>query len=254
VATREELLSQTFVQLADTLVAEFDIVDLLSLLTERCVDLVEAAATGILLADQHGGLQVMAASSEQARLLELFQLQNNEGPCLDCHRSGRTVTHVDLHVDNPWPRFGPEALSAGFQGVHAFPMRLRENIIGALNLFMREPRPLSSADVAVAQALADAATIALLHDHAVREARVLTGQLQHALNSRIVIEQAKGVVAARASIGMDEAFSRLRSYARDHNLQLNAVARNVIDGELPVARLTRQARRPTSDESDSART
>jgi GAF domain-containing protein len=238
VAGREELLAQTFVELADTLVDDFDIIELLMMLTERCVELLGAAGTGILLGDQHDALRVIAASSEKAQLLELFQLQNHEGPCLDSYRSGTPVVHPDLATANPWPRFGAVALEAGLPSVHAFPMRLRDRVVGTLNMFMAEATPLSAVDVSVAQALADAATIAVMQDHAARDARTTVGQFQHALSSRVAIEQAKGIISERAGVTLDEAFSRLRAYARSHNLKLSSLAaslseRTVSDAEMP---------------------
>jgi GAF domain-containing protein len=232
VATREELLAETFVELADTLVDDFDVIELLTMLSERCVELLGAAGTGILLGDQRGRLQMIAASSEQAQLLELFQLQNSEGPCLDCYRSGRPVVHPDLATANPWPAFGPVALEAGLPSVHAFPMRLRDHVVGTLNLFMAEARPLSAPDIAVAQALAHAATIAILQDHAARDSRNTVGQFQHALNSRVAIEQAKGVLSERAGVTMDEAFTRLRAHARNRNLKLSALAASLVERTL----------------------
>lgn len=231
--TREALLSQTFVELADTLVEEFDIIELLTVLVDRCVALLDAGAAGILLADHLGVLHVVAASSEQARLLELFQLQNHEGPCLDCFTTGVAVVNQDLTTRNTrWPRFQPEALGAGFRSVQALPLHLREVTIGALNVFIDDRDEISDADIRVAQALADAATIAVFHDRAAREARVVTAQLQGALSSRVVIEQAKGMLAERAGVDMDEAFARLRGYARDHNRQLSGVAADLVEGRL----------------------
>jgi GAF domain-containing protein len=233
------LLAETFVQLADTLVDDFDIVELLTVLADRCVELLDAAAAGILLVDQRGVLQVVAASTEQARLLELFQLQNHEGPCLDCFSSGRPVVNQTLADGNPWRRFAPEALAAGFQSVQALPLRLRDTVIGALNVFMGVSVTASDADLAVAQALADVATIAILQYQTARQSQVLNDQLQSALNSRIVIEQAKGVLAGRAHVDMDEAFARLRGYARSHNRQLAAVAGDLVEGKLSAEALTR---------------
>lgn len=236
-ATREELLAETFVELADTLVDDFDVIELLTMLSDRCVELVEASATGILLADVYGTLQVVAASDERTALLELFQIQNEEGPCFDAFHSGKAVIHDDLGAQNPWPRFASMAVKAGLPSVHAFPMRLRNTVVGTLNLFNAEAGALSDADVALAQALAHAATIALLQNRAASDSHQLTAQLQGALNSRVTIEQAKGVIAERAGVGMDEAFRRLRSYARDRNQKLTDVAaavatRTVSDEEI----------------------
>jgi hypothetical protein len=234
-ATREELLATTFLQLADTLVEDFDVVELLTMLSDRCVELLDAAATGIMLANARGDLQVMAASSEDANVLELFQIQNEEGPCLDAFRSGQPVVHGDLAQGSPWPRFGELATGAGLPSVHAFPMRVRSHVLGTLNLFMAEPGPLSDADVVVAQALAHAATLGLLHNEAARDSQRLTAQLQGALNSRVTIEQAKGAIAERAGIGTDEAFFRLRHYARSHNEKLTQLAAAVVARTAPDA-------------------
>jgi GAF domain-containing protein len=235
VVTREELLAQTFVQLADTLVDDFDVIDLLTMLALRCVDLLDASATGILLADPDGHLHVVAASSEQATVLELFQLQNEEGPCLDAFRSGEPVSHTNLDAGSPWPLFARTAMEAGLRSVHALPMRLRDRVIGTLNLFIATIDPLTAADVTVAKALADAATIALLQHQAASDASRLATQLHGALSSRVTIEQAKGVLAERAGVGMDEAFGRLRSYARAHNLKLTSLADALVSRTLPTA-------------------
>ncbi|HEX6424368.1 MAG TPA: GAF and ANTAR domain-containing protein, partial [Acidimicrobiales bacterium] len=218
---RETLLARTLVELADTLVADFDVVDLLTVLTDGCVDVLDVGAAGIMLAAPDGDLRVMASSSEAMRVLELFELQSQEGPCLDCYRTGAPVVNQDLAtVDGRWPRFAAEALAGGFRSVHALPLRLRGTVIGALNLFHIDPGEMRPADVAAAQAMADVATIAILQHRAVLEAQVLNDQLNDALNSRIVIEQAKGMVAERAGVDMERAFARLRGHARNHNLLL----------------------------------
>jgi GAF domain-containing protein len=233
---RETLVTQTFVQLADTLVADFDIIDLLTILADRCIELVDAHAAGILLVDAAGNLRVMAASSEQARLLELFQLQNDEGPCLEAFSSGRPVIHTDLRTTlDQWPRFTPYAVGAGFESVYAFPLRLRGALIGALNLFRSATGPMPAADVQLAQALADIASIAILQARAASDAQQRDDQLQHALDSRVLIEQAKGVLAERAQIDMAEAFDRIRRHARNTNTQLTAVATQIINGQLATA-------------------
>jgi GAF domain-containing protein len=230
--TREALLAQTFVQLADTLIDEFDIIELLTALTDRCLDLLDVGAAGILLADHKGVLHVVAASSEQVRLLELFQLQNMEGPCLDCYTTGQPVVNENLAESDRWPRFGPEALSLGYQSVQALPLRLRDHTIGALNVFVDDRVIVTDTDLLIAQALADAATIAILQDQATRESQLLVAQLNYALNSRITIEQAKGVLAERAGVDMDAAFARLRTYARSHNLRLGILANDLVSGTL----------------------
>jgi len=244
---RETLLARTLVELADTLVADFDVVDLLTVLTDGCVDVLDVGAAGIMLAAPDGDLRVMASSSEAMRVLELFELQSQEGPCLDCYRTGAPVVNQDLAtVDGRWPRFAAEALAGGFRSVHALPLRLRGTVIGALNLFHIDPGEMRPADVAAAQAMADVATIAILQHRAVLEAQVLNNQLNDALNSRIVIEQAKGVVAERAGVDMQQAFARLRGHARNHNLLLVDVARDVIGGTLAVPALDRPPPRKLS--------
>src|SRR5450759_3493816 len=233
------LLSDTFVELTDTMVAGFDMIDFLHVLTDRSVQLLDVSAAGLLLADPRGELRVVAASSEAARLLELFQIQNDQGPCLDCFRSGRPVAAADLAAAaRRWPRFAPAARRAGFDAVQALPMRLREQVIGALNLFRAGPGAFSAADVRVGQALADVATISLLHERSMRHSDALNEQLQAALNSRVIIEQAKGKLAERLSLDMDQAFSLLRDFARARNLRLSDLARAFIDGTQALAGLT----------------
>jgi transcriptional regulator with GAF, ATPase, and Fis domain len=225
------LLSDTFIELADTMVADFDVIDFLHMLTDRSVRLLAADAAGVVLADPRGELRVAAASSEEAGLLELFQLQNDEGPCLECFRTGLAVTATDLVGMAPqWPRFAEAAARAGFTTVEALPMRLRDQVIGALNLFRAKPGPFDPADLRIGQALADVATIGLLHERNVRRRETVAEQLQGALNSRVVIEQAKGKLAERLSIDMDRAFKMLRDYARNSNQHLTDVARDFVDG------------------------
>jgi hypothetical protein len=226
-----ELLSDTFVELADTMVADFDVIDFLHLLTDRAVALLDASAVGVVLADPRGELRVAAASSEEVGLLELFQLQNDEGPCLECFRTGRPVTATDLAGPAPqWPRFAEAATRAGFATVEALPMRLRDQVIGAMNLFGTGPRLLGPADLRIGQALADVATIGLLHERNVRRSETVAEQLQAALNSRVMVEQAKGKLAERLSIDMERAFTMLRDYARNSNQRLTDVARDFVNG------------------------
>ena len=233
--TREALLARTLVELADTLVDDFDIVDLLTTLSDRCVAVLDISAAGIMLVAPDGDLRAMTSSSEAMRIVELFELQSQEGPCLDCYRSGQPVVNEDLaSADGRWPRFAAVALNAGFRAADAVPMRLRTQTIGALNLFRSEPGSLNGDDVLVAQALADIATIALLQHRTTLEAQVVNDQLNQALTSRVVIEQAKGVVAERDHVDMQQAFARLRGHARNHNRRLADVANDVIDGTLDL--------------------
>ncbi len=236
----EATLARTFVELADSLVADFDVVELLTLLADRCVDVLDVDAAGLMLVAPDGELRVMASSSEAMRVLELFELQAEEGPCLDCYRTGQPVVNQDLAtVDGRWPRFVAEAVAAGYHSVHALPMRLRGTVIGALNLFHGEPGAMRPTDIDSAQALADVATIAILQHRAALEAQILNEQLNHALNSRIVIEQAKGVIAERERLDMAQSFTMLRTHARNHNRRLADVARDVITGNLAAAALDR---------------
>jgi GAF domain-containing protein len=225
-----ELLSSTFVDLADTMVADFDIIDFLHMLTDRSVALLAASAAGVVLADPRGELRVAAASSEAVGLVELFQIQNDQGPCLDCFRTGRSITAADLaEPGTRWPRFAAAATQAGFRTVEALPMRLRDQVIGALNLFRATPGRFEPADLRIAQALADVATIGLLQERSLRRSETMAEQLQAALNSRVVIEQAKGKLAERLGAGMDEAFRLLRDHARNTNQRLTDVARNFVE-------------------------
>ena len=214
---RETLLARTLVQLADTLVDDFDVVELLTLLADRCVDVLDVGAAGLMLVGPDGDLRVMASSSEAMRVLELFELQTREGPCLDCFRTGLPVMHQDLlAADGRWPQFAAHAIDAGFRSVQAIPMRLRGTTIGALNLFQVEAGEMVEADLVAAQAFADIATIAILQHRAGIEAQLVNEQLQNALNSRVIIEQAKGMVAQRRDLSMEEAFAVLRDHARHH--------------------------------------
>jgi GAF domain-containing protein len=244
---REAMLARTFVQLADTLVADYDVIEILTVVTDCCVDVLDVASAGIMLAGPEGDLRVVASSSEGMRLLELFEVQAQEGPCLDCYRTGQPIVNQDLAtVNGRWLRFAPVALGAGFHSVHALPMRLRSSVIGAVNLLRVEPGELRSADVEAAQALADVATIAILQHRATLEAQVVNDQLNHALNSRIVIEQAKGMVAERLGVNMELAFTTLRTHARNHNLRLVDVAQGVIGGTLAASTLGRTPQAQTS--------
>lgn len=233
-------LADVFVEMADTLVDEFDMIEFLHVLTARCVQLLGVSAAGLLLTDQQDTLQVVAASSERTRLLELFQLQTDQGPCVDCFRTGQPVSVADLPSAGRWPRFAAAAAEVGFAAVHAVPMRLRTEVIGALNLFDTAPGPLDVAKLRIGQALADVATIGLLQQRAIHRRDTLTEQLQTALDNRVLIEQAKGVLAERLHLDMDEAFALLRRYARNHHRRLSDLAQAVVDGtdQIPPATAT----------------
>jgi GAF domain-containing protein len=233
---REPRLVQAFVEVADTLVDDYDAAEMLHQLAEDCVELLDAAAAGLMLSDQRGSLQVLASSTERTRLLELFQLQANEGPCLESFHTGQPVLVADLTAeDTRWPAFVPEAVREGFASVHAVPLRLRGEIIGALNIFGAQPGPLSEADLRVAQALADVATIGILSERAIRRGEVLTEQLQTALNNMVTIEQAKGLLAHAGDLDMDQAFQVLRGYGRAHSTRLSEIAYQLVTGGLDTA-------------------
>jgi len=235
-AAVDRRLRDTFVELADTLVADYDVIEFLNSLTQRVVELLGVTASGVLLADHLGTLSVLAASTEQTRLLELFQLQNAQGPCLDAYLTGQSVTCVDLaSADDRWPLFAPAARSAGFGAVYALPMRLREQVIGAVNLFSATAGSMDSDDIELGQSLADVATIGILHERVVRRHDEVAGQLQTALNSRVLIEQAKGVIAERLTVSVDDAFGTLRRYARNNNAKLTDVATAVVNDGLRIA-------------------
>lgn len=231
--TRETAIVQSLVEIADNLVETFDVVPLLSRLAERCVSVLGVSAAGVMLASSRGELHLVASSSEAMRLVELFELQTQEGPCLDAFRTGQRVAHEDLESGaGRWPRFATVALEAGFQSVIALPLRLRERAIGALNLFSTGRAPIAESDVDVARAFADLASISIVQHRTRAEAQLVNEQLSTALESRVLIEQAKGVIFERAGVDMAEAFFRLRAYARRHNLLLTAVAQAAIDGTL----------------------
>jgi transcriptional regulator with GAF, ATPase, and Fis domain len=221
-------VAEAFVALADTLVDDYDVVDLMDRLASTCVDLLDVTAAGILLKDLRGSLHLVASSSEETRLLELFQLQDEEGPCLDCISSGAPVSSDDLRTNGRWPRFSSAAAHAGFTAVYAVPMRLRSEVIGGINLFRFEAGPFGPTNQRIAQALADVATIGVLQQRSLHRAGLLAEQLQTALDSRITIEQAKGVLAQRGGLPMEAAYGRLRQHARDGNHRLSQLAHEVI--------------------------
>jgi len=231
--TREADVVRSLVEMADTLVDDYDIVDLLTGLAGRCVSLLGVSAAGVMLASPSGSLGLVASSSEAMRLLELFELQAQEGPCLDAFRTGERIEHEILVAGSgPWPSFTAAALRAGFRSAFAMPLRWRDVTLGALNLLSVSQEPMADADSIVARAFADLAALSIVQHRASAEARRLNDQLSGALTSRIVIEQAKGVLSERAGVDLAEAFSRLRSYARSNNLRLTDVAQAAIEGAL----------------------
>jgi len=239
IGARERQIVMTFVELADTLVEDFDLVEFLASLTERVVELRIASEVGILLVDEAGDLQFLAASHERTQMLELFQVQTEEGPCQDCFSTGLPVSVMDLaDTHDRWPKFAPKALASAFRSVQAVPLRLRGTILGAMNLFLTEPGGISSDSLTVIQAMADVATIGLLQQRELHRAHTVEAQLQHALNSRISIEQAKGIISEQAHLTMDAAFELMRHYSRHNNLKLATVALGIVEGSVTAASLT----------------
>jgi transcriptional regulator with GAF, ATPase, and Fis domain len=230
--TREQRLARAFVELADTLVSDFDVVEFMDTLAVQSVDLLDLAAAGVLLDDQRGRLRVVATSDEKVHLLELLELQHDDGPCTEAFHRGVAVQATTADARRRWPRFAEQAANLGYQVVCALPLRLRERTVGALNLFRAGTEPLEPAELVVGQALADVATIGLLQERSMRESRLLAEQLQIALNSRVALEQAKGVLAEQTGLSIDQAFEVLRRYARQHNLRLAEVSRRVVEGVL----------------------
>ena len=230
-------LADVFVEVVDTLVDEFDLVDFLHAVAVHTAEVTTAAAVGVMLAD-HAGLRPMASSNEDARLLELFQVQHAEGPCLDCFSTGEEVADVEIAASTArWPAFAPKAIELGFTTTHCFPLRLRDQVIGAMNVFRVQEEFLAEDERRIARALADVATIGLMQERGLRRAEELTEQLQFALNSRIVIEQAKGAVARTFDVDVDEAFNLLRGYARHHRVKLTDLARDVLDDKQAMTAL-----------------
>lgn len=228
-------VSSTLIELADTLVAGYDVHDFLDLLLERSAAVLGAGGGGVMLSDDAGQLQLLASTDQSSRKVEAFELECQEGPCIDSYAGIRQVVEEDLAATSRWPEFAAVALGQGYRSAFAFPLRLRTDVIGALNLYRCAPGPVEGPYLAAAQAFADMATIGILHERAVRDARALATQLQSALNSRIMIEQAKGVLAERAGLEMEEAFQVLRWYARSRNLMLRNVAAALVSGRLTAA-------------------
>lgn len=228
-----ERLASVFVEVADTLVDEFDVIEFLQMLTQRVAGLFDTGQVGLMLADHRDRLTFMAASDESARIMELIQLQHDDGPCLDAFRTARPVINVNLdEAGSQWPQFAPRAAEAGFQSVHAFPLRLRKEVIGAMGVF-GSATELDDADTHIVQSLADVAVIGLLQERAIRHGEALTEQLQGALNSRVIIEQAKGIYAQARGVSPEEAFILIRQYARSSNRRLSDVATTIVTS-LPV--------------------
>ena len=231
--TREGRLFEALAGLADTLVADYDVVEMLQRMVESCAELLDVDSAGLLLADAEGGLELIASTSEENRTVEAMQIAAQAGPCILCFQTSAVVTLPDV-ADSPpeWADFARVSVENGFRAVHAVPMRLRESTIGTLNLLSHETGELNERDAQAAQALADMATIGILHERAWRAADSVRSQLQAALNSRVVIEQAKGVLAQTHRISVEEAFLLLRNHARSNQLPLSDVARRLVDRTL----------------------
>lgn len=235
---RERGITAAFVSFAQSMTTDYDIADLYIDLTAQCVRLLDVESVGLLLADARGVLHLMAASSEATRDLELLQLQRDEGPCLDCYHSGLPVLAADLSEEKPrWPHFVAAAAAGGIASVHALPMRLHDSVLGTLGLFGAQTGTLDDDDLDLGQALADVASLALVAQRASSDKTAVNEQLQTALNSRVLLEQAKGILAQHGDLGMDESFATLRRYARDHNKKLTDVSRAIVSRELPVSRV-----------------
>jgi GAF domain-containing protein len=233
--TRAGRVSAAFVRIADTLVDEYDVLDLLHTLVDECVDLLDATAAGLMLAGPDGVLQVLASTSEESHLVEVLQQELGSGPCVECYITGVPVTIRDIAgTGDRWPEFKDAAAVQGYQSVHAFPMRVRGRTIGAMNLFRVDRGELSAEDVAIGQALADVSTISILQERTIQESAVVNDQLQRALNSRILIEQAKGMISYISTVDTNEAFQRLRAHARAHNTSLRATAEAVLNRSLTL--------------------
>jgi len=235
--TPDSQMTTTMVELADCLVDDFDVVDLLTSLSDRCVEALDVQAAGVMLVSPGGDLRVIASSSAVMRGLELFEEQSEEGPCQECYLTGRPVLNTRLAaVGDRWPQFAPQALDAGFRSAHAFPMHLRHLTIGALSLFRTDEGELEADEVALARGFADIATLAVVQHRAATDVGLLNERLSVAVNDRITIEQAKGVVAERTGVDLDQTFIRLRNHASVHDARLVDVARDIVDGTLaPVA-------------------
>jgi GAF domain-containing protein len=232
---RERQLAATFVRLADTLVAEYDVVDLLQSLVDTCAELLDASAAGLLLASENGGLDLVASTSEESRLVDTLQLSSGAGPSIESFRTGGRISVFDTAAaPEAWSAFRESALAQGFHSVYAVPLRLRNSVIGCLTLFRSQTGVLSDEDASVAQGMADVATIGILHERALRESTIAKEQLQHALESRVLIEQAKGVIAQKRGVDMDEAFGLLRNYARANGANLHDVASRLVGRELDI--------------------
>jgi GAF domain-containing protein len=233
---REALVIDTFITLADTLAGDYDVSELLHVLVDRCGEVLRAATAGVVLESHEGGLRLAAAMTEEMEAVEEAEMAAGSGPCVDAYRSKEPVVVPDLSAcEERWPDLVPRLLAMGMRAGHAFPLRLREDCIGALNLYRRQPGEFDEDDIRLAQSFADIAAIGILQHRTVAEAELRVAQLQHALDSRVVIEQAKGVLAQRHRVTVGEAFAELRRHARDGNRKIHDLAREVVEGAIDVS-------------------
>ena len=240
-STREERINDAFVRVAGTLVDDYDVLDLLSTLMNTCTDLLDVQAGGILLADSTGQLELVASTSEEAEIVEIMIVAAGAGPCIDCFNTGTVVSVADIDADaGQWPRFRKTALDQGFRATHATPLRLHGEVVGAMNLLSTDVGALSSRDAKLAQALADVATVGILHERSLRQPEMVAAQLHLALDTRILVEQAKGVLAQIRSCTMTEAFTTLRDYARAHDVTLRVAAEGVVNRTISAEALVPQ--------------
>ncbi len=240
--SRETQISEAFVTLTDTLTTDFDVVDLLHTLVEECTKILDTDQGGLMLVDSSGELQLMTSTSEEADFVEVMQLNASSGPCIECFTTGKAVSVADISAGGSrWPEFQKAAIQGGFKSAHATPMRLRGQVIGTMNLFSTTLGQLNERDIALAQALTDVATIALLQERIVSDARVVPDQLHRALDTRILIEQAKGMISHTFAIPMDSAFDVIRTYARNNGLAIRTVAERISQRTIEVRSLIPQA-------------
>ncbi len=234
-APRDELIAEVMLAMTDTLRDDFDVAGLLYTLTTACVELFDVDAAGMLLIDEQGQLVPLAATHDGSEHLERLQIMTREGPCLDAVRGVDTVRCDDLNDEaERWPEFARQARAEGYRAAHAAPVALRADVVGGLNLFRTQPGPVPAADRVLVGHLATAAAIGIVHHRAQRNVGTVNEQLKRALTSRVVIEQAKGLLAERHRLDLAAAFTRLRSHARSHNQRLTNVAQAVVEGTLDL--------------------
>jgi transcriptional regulator with GAF, ATPase, and Fis domain len=237
--TREHQLVETFVTLTDTLVSDYDVVDLLQLLVDNAVELFDASAAGIMLANERQELEVIASTSERSNFIGLMQLDAGEGPCVEAFTTAQTVSvHNPAEMQRRWPRFAAASAALGYASVHSVPLRLRDSTLGSMNLFRETTGALNAQDAVALRALTDVATISALQHRTTEHAALVQTQLQHALDSRVIVEQAKGFLAHTHQIDLDAAFKLLRSYARSHHLRIADTAHDIVNRVITIPAAT----------------